>query len=143
LRLVSVDDAQALRSAYAANREHLAPWEPRRPDGFFTADAQARRIAEAVGPAAVGLTAAGPTVVETTAVRLTVVEPTLRYARLSRQARCRSANRPVPAISSAGSPSSTIRPCSITSTRSAISTVDSRCAITTAVRPRSTVDMAR
>ncbi len=46
-------------------------------------------------------------------------------------------------MSSSGVPSSTIRPCSITSTRSAISTVDSRCAITTAVRPFSTVAMAR
>ncbi len=41
----------------------------------------------------------------------------------------------LPAISSSGGPSSTIRPSSITSTRSAMSTVDSRCAITTAVRP--------
>ncbi len=57
----------------------------------------------------------------------------------SRQAVCSPAKCPEPAISSAGVPSSTIRPCSITSTRSAISTVDSRCAMITAVRPCSTV----
>ncbi|CAM5502817.1 hypothetical protein SCYAM73S_04154 [Streptomyces cyaneofuscatus] len=46
-------------------------------------------------------------------------------------------------MSSAGAPSSTMRPPSITSTRSAISTVDRRWAITTAVRPCSIVSMAR
>ncbi|WP_030738323.1 GNAT family N-acetyltransferase [Streptomyces sp. NRRL S-31] len=46
LRLVSVDDAEALCFAYRANREYLAPWEPHRPDSFFTADGQAERITE-------------------------------------------------------------------------------------------------
>ncbi|MFE5159578.1 GNAT family N-acetyltransferase [Streptomyces sp. NPDC056697] len=46
LRLVSADDAQALNSAYVANREHLAPWEPRRLDSFFTVATQAERIGE-------------------------------------------------------------------------------------------------
>ncbi|MEU7561688.1 GNAT family N-acetyltransferase [Streptomyces eurythermus] len=46
LRLVSLDDAEALYSAYAANRDHLAPWEPRRPDSFFTVEGQAERIRE-------------------------------------------------------------------------------------------------
>ena len=50
---------------------------------------------------------------------------------------------PSPAeIRSSGAPSSTIRPCSITITRSAISTVDSRWAMITAVRPASTVRSA-
>ena len=57
--------------------------------------------------------------------------------------RWRSEKRPSPpATSSAGEPSSTIRPCSITSTRSAISTVESRWAMITAVRPASTVRSA-
>ncbi|GGS03045.1 MULTISPECIES: GNAT family N-acetyltransferase [Streptomyces] len=46
LRLVSLGDAEALYSAYAANRDHLAPWEPRRPDSFFTVEGQAERIRE-------------------------------------------------------------------------------------------------
>nr|WP_305965200.1 GNAT family protein [Streptomyces sp. IMTB 2501] len=46
LRLVSVDDAEALHAAYVANREYLAPWEPRRPDSSFTVAGQAERIAE-------------------------------------------------------------------------------------------------
>ncbi|MGW1594687.1 GNAT family N-acetyltransferase [Streptomyces sp. NPDC002343] len=46
LRLVSTDDAEALHFAYAANRDHLAPWEPRRPDSFFTVEGQAERIGE-------------------------------------------------------------------------------------------------
>ncbi|MFF4714184.1 GNAT family N-acetyltransferase [Streptomyces eurythermus] len=46
LRLVSPDDAEALHSAYVANRDHLAPWEPRRPDSFFTVEGQAERIRE-------------------------------------------------------------------------------------------------
>ncbi|MFF4186481.1 GNAT family N-acetyltransferase [Streptomyces sp. NPDC001691] len=46
LRLVSPDDAEALHRACLANREYLAPWEPRRPDDFFTVEGQAERIAE-------------------------------------------------------------------------------------------------
>ncbi|MEV0281500.1 GNAT family protein [Streptomyces sp. NPDC050610] len=46
LRLLSGDDAEALRSAYTANREYLAPWEPRRPESFFTVEGQAARVAE-------------------------------------------------------------------------------------------------
>ncbi|MEV5175157.1 GNAT family protein [Streptomyces flaveolus] len=46
LRLVSLDDAEALHSAYVANREYLAPSEPRRPDAFFTVEGQAERIGE-------------------------------------------------------------------------------------------------
>ncbi|MDX3378361.1 GNAT family protein [Streptomyces sp. ME02-6991-2A] len=46
LRPVSIDDAEALHSAYVANRDYLAPWEPRRPDGFFTVEGQSERIGE-------------------------------------------------------------------------------------------------
>nr|WP_229834408.1 GNAT family protein [Streptomyces xantholiticus] len=39
-------DAEALCAAYVDNREHLAPWEPRRADEFFTVEGQAHRLAE-------------------------------------------------------------------------------------------------
>ncbi|MFF3288347.1 hypothetical protein [Streptomyces sp. NPDC003023] len=37
-------DAEALCAAHVDNRDHLAPWEPRRAEEFFTVDGQARRI---------------------------------------------------------------------------------------------------
>ncbi|MEU3981486.1 GNAT family protein [Streptomyces sp. NPDC026672] len=45
LRLVTSADAAALSAAYVGNRAHLAPWEPRRPESFFTPEGQAERIA--------------------------------------------------------------------------------------------------
>ncbi|RFU82341.1 N-acetyltransferase [Streptomyces triticagri] len=36
MRPLTVSDAEPLLRAYAANREHLAPWEPRRPPDFYT-----------------------------------------------------------------------------------------------------------
>ena len=36
IRPLTADDAPALTAAYVVNREHLAPWEPRRDPGFFT-----------------------------------------------------------------------------------------------------------
>jgi [ribosomal protein S5]-alanine N-acetyltransferase len=39
-RVVSMDDAEALTSLLLANREFMAPWEPLRPDGYFTVEAQ-------------------------------------------------------------------------------------------------------
>src|SRR5690348_14497237 len=57
------------------------------------------------------------------------------YARLDRQLAWRAEYRPLPASSRSGGPSSTISPPLITSTRSAIATVDRRCAIISAVRP--------
>ena len=44
LRPLGPDDAFALASAYTENRKHLEPWEPVRPDSFFTAEGQAERI---------------------------------------------------------------------------------------------------
>ena len=41
LRPIAVADAAALASAYARNRQHLAPWEPVRPEEFFTTPGQA------------------------------------------------------------------------------------------------------
>ena len=45
LRPISLEDAPALAAAYARNREHLAPWDPPRPDDFWTAEGQRARIA--------------------------------------------------------------------------------------------------
>ncbi|MEV6117551.1 GNAT family protein [Streptomyces sp. NPDC052109] len=44
LRLLARTDAGALSAAYEDNREHLRPWEPRRPDSFFTEAGQRERI---------------------------------------------------------------------------------------------------
>jgi ribosomal-protein-alanine N-acetyltransferase len=46
LRLLAGDDAGALSTAYRDNREHLRPWEPRRPESFFTEAGQRERIEE-------------------------------------------------------------------------------------------------
>ena len=45
IRELSLDDAPALAAAYERNREHLEPWEPTRPDSFFTVDGQSASIA--------------------------------------------------------------------------------------------------
>ncbi|MEU8886937.1 GNAT family N-acetyltransferase [Streptomyces sp. NPDC048442] len=44
LRPAALTDADALAAAYRRNREHLRPWEPRRPESFFTAEGQAERL---------------------------------------------------------------------------------------------------
>ena len=46
IRPVTVDDAEELAALYAANREFLAPFEPIRPDEFFTAAGQRARLAQ-------------------------------------------------------------------------------------------------
>ncbi|MET8942863.1 GNAT family N-acetyltransferase [Streptomyces sp. NPDC004542] len=46
LRLATEADAAALAAAYVENREYLAPWEPRRPERFFTAAGQAAVLGE-------------------------------------------------------------------------------------------------
>jgi ribosomal-protein-alanine N-acetyltransferase len=43
-RLISVEDAPLLAELVALNREFLAPWEPIRPDDYFTVDGQRRAI---------------------------------------------------------------------------------------------------
>ncbi|MEW2620204.1 GNAT family protein [Streptomyces sp. NPDC048106] len=43
-RPLAADDAEALAAAYTVNREHLAPWEPVRPEAFFTPERQRERI---------------------------------------------------------------------------------------------------
>ncbi|OIK26523.1 GNAT family N-acetyltransferase [Streptomyces malaysiense] len=44
LRALGAGDAEALARAYTVDREHLAPWEPVRPDAFFTPEGQRERI---------------------------------------------------------------------------------------------------
>jgi ribosomal-protein-alanine N-acetyltransferase len=45
IREVGVGDADELAAVYAANREFLAPWDPVRPDAFFTPEGQRERLA--------------------------------------------------------------------------------------------------
>ncbi|SEB77477.1 GNAT family N-acetyltransferase [Microbacterium hydrocarbonoxydans] len=54
LRPVQVGDGAALARAYSANREHLAPWEPRRSPEFFTAGWQEKDARRCVDDAAAG-----------------------------------------------------------------------------------------
>jgi ribosomal-protein-alanine N-acetyltransferase len=48
-RPLVVDDAAALAAAYDRNREHLARWEPDRPDSFYTEPGQVQHIEERLG----------------------------------------------------------------------------------------------
>ncbi|WP_129786314.1 GNAT family N-acetyltransferase [Promicromonospora panici] len=48
LRELTEDDAVALAHAYVRNREHLAPWEPARPEDFYTAKWHEERLAAQV-----------------------------------------------------------------------------------------------
>jgi ribosomal-protein-alanine N-acetyltransferase len=48
LRLAVQGDADALCAAYVDNRRHLAPWEPRRSEDFFTVEGQRIRLDERV-----------------------------------------------------------------------------------------------
>ena len=44
LRSLQLEHAASLATAYRRNRDHLAPWDPRRTDAFFTRDEQAHEI---------------------------------------------------------------------------------------------------
>ncbi|MCF3118681.1 GNAT family N-acetyltransferase [Streptomyces arenae] len=44
IRPVTSDDAAALARAYRRNRAHLDPWDPARPEAFFTAEGRAERV---------------------------------------------------------------------------------------------------
>ncbi|MFJ8312445.1 MULTISPECIES: GNAT family N-acetyltransferase [unclassified Streptomyces] len=41
-----LDDATALAAALLRNREHMRPWEPHRPDAFYTPAGQAERLSD-------------------------------------------------------------------------------------------------
>jgi ribosomal-protein-alanine N-acetyltransferase len=45
-RPLRLEDAGLLAAAYARNREHLAPWDPERPEEFYTAAGQAENVVE-------------------------------------------------------------------------------------------------
>ena len=47
-RLVTLDDVPALAKLLRANRDFLAPWEPVRGDGYFTADGQCAIVTRAL-----------------------------------------------------------------------------------------------
>jgi ribosomal-protein-alanine N-acetyltransferase len=44
IRLLTPDDGPALAALYLRNRDYLAPFEPERPDSFFTAAVQRERL---------------------------------------------------------------------------------------------------
>jgi [ribosomal protein S5]-alanine N-acetyltransferase len=48
IRLVTVEDAPVLANLLRVNREFLAPWEPIRPDEFFTTEGQSQAIKDAL-----------------------------------------------------------------------------------------------
>lgn len=55
-RLVALEDAPRLAQLLRLNREFLAPWDPIRPDDYFTADGQRRAIEKALGQHREGIT---------------------------------------------------------------------------------------
>ncbi len=48
IRTLDRCDAAGLAAAYTRNREYLRPWEPVRPDSFFTAEGQQSAVAQCV-----------------------------------------------------------------------------------------------
>ncbi|MGP3964416.1 GNAT family N-acetyltransferase [Nonomuraea sp. 3N208] len=54
LRLATEKDSEALHRAYVRNRDHLRPWEPRRPEEFFTRPGQRRRLEDVLEQQAKG-----------------------------------------------------------------------------------------
>ena len=57
IRELSSADAPELADAYRRNREHLAPWDPRRDEYFYTDEGQAAAIAGQLEAARNGLVA--------------------------------------------------------------------------------------
>ncbi|MGW7423213.1 GNAT family N-acetyltransferase [Streptomyces sp. NPDC054813] len=55
LRPIAVGDAKPLSAAYVGNRKHLEPWEPLRPESFFTVEGQTERIDGLLRQAADGI----------------------------------------------------------------------------------------
>ena len=55
---LTADHAAALSAAYSRNREHLAPWDPRRDADFFTVEGQTAAVAGQLAAVRGGLLAA-------------------------------------------------------------------------------------
>ena len=53
-RPLSLDDVPALTALYVANRRFLAPWQPLRPDSYFTEDGQREAVEGILGQQASG-----------------------------------------------------------------------------------------
>lgn len=49
LQPLTLDHAEGLAAAYARNREHLARWDPERPEEFYTPEGQAQSLRERLG----------------------------------------------------------------------------------------------
>jgi len=47
-RLLTLDDAPVLTDLLRGNRAFLAPWQPLRPDGFYTVEGQQESVAQAL-----------------------------------------------------------------------------------------------
>jgi ribosomal-protein-alanine N-acetyltransferase len=47
-RLLTIDDAPVLSELLRRNRAFLAPWQPLRPDGFYTLEGQQESVAQAL-----------------------------------------------------------------------------------------------
>ncbi len=60
IRALTKDDGAALAAAYRRNREHLAPWDPDRPESFYTDEAQEAEVARSVAAAEEGKSFAFP-----------------------------------------------------------------------------------
>lgn len=54
LRPLTEQDGEALLRAYTRNRDHLRPWEPRRPEEFFTLAGQNHRVKDLLAQQAAG-----------------------------------------------------------------------------------------
>jgi ribosomal-protein-alanine N-acetyltransferase len=54
IRPLTTEDAPALAAAYSRNREHLAPWEPRRSPDFYTTAWQLEDVTARLDSAAAG-----------------------------------------------------------------------------------------
>src|SRR4051812_49172145 len=58
IRELEAEDAPAMADAYRRNREHLAPWDPRRDEDFYTERGQATAVAGQLASVRSGLLAA-------------------------------------------------------------------------------------
>lgn len=58
IRELTPGDAPALAAAYRRNRDHLAPWDPRRDESFYTDQGQAASVTAQLKSARAGLLAA-------------------------------------------------------------------------------------